>query len=342
MFLKKTKILVIQFQYLGDAVFMTPALQLIKNFYPRAELHVLVANEITSILKHVDYIDKLWGASRVRGKLNLLDQLPLIFQLRKEAFDRIVDFGGNDRGAFYSFLIGSKIRLGIINKPRNIIHKICYNQKVFAPDLPLPYVYKYIYILKLWGISQNLNIPHLKIAFNKKIIASAKGKLKDKKIICHISTSQPKKEWPLKYWLEFFKMTEKGNYSLIFTSGTSLREINLLNELKQSNENIVVLKPTSNLELFIAIISQAECLIASDTGPLHFASALGLKTLGLFGIHGSINQAAPNYNEKSKILSKSCQCIGQFEHYDVCKSNKSCMSTILPRDVFFKFNALMK
>ena len=98
------KILAIQFQYLGDAVFMTPALQEIKNFYQNAELHVLVATEVFPILKHVNFIDKLWGANRVRGQLNIISQIPLILNLRKERFDRIVDFGGNDRGAFYSFL----------------------------------------------------------------------------------------------------------------------------------------------------------------------------------------------------------------------------------------------
>ena len=190
------KILVIQFQYLGDAVFMTPALQEIKIFYQKAELHVLVANEIFSILKHVNFIDKLWGAYRIRGRLNIINQLPLIFKLRKERFDRIVDFGGNDRGAFYSFLIGSKIRLGIINKQRNVIHKICYNQKVLASELLAQYVDKYIYILKSWGI--NINQFSVKIAFNKKLIFDANAKLNNKKILCHITTSQPKKEWPLK------------------------------------------------------------------------------------------------------------------------------------------------
>jgi ADP-heptose:LPS heptosyltransferase len=334
------KILAIQFQYLGDAVFMTPALQEIKNFYPNAELHVLVANEILPILKYVNFIDKLWGVNRVRGQLNIINQLPLILNLRKEGFDRIVDFGGNDRGAFYSFLIGSKIRLGIINKPKNLIHKICYNQKVLANKLPSPYIDKYIYILKSWGIDRN----HfsVKIGFNKKLISDAKAKLNNKKILCHITTSQPKKEWPLKYWFEFYKIAKEKNYSLIFTSGITPREINILESLKKYDLNIDILYPADNLELFIAIISQAECLISSDTGPLHFASALGLKTLGLFGIHGSVLQAAPNYNNKNKVLSTPCMCIGQLEHFNTCKSNESCMSTILPHDVFFKFNFLMK
>ena len=88
---KKEKILAIQFQYLGDTIFLTPALQIIKLNFPKAELHVLVPNEIIPILKSVNYIDKIWGTPRSRGKLNILDQLPVVLNLRKEKFDRIVD-----------------------------------------------------------------------------------------------------------------------------------------------------------------------------------------------------------------------------------------------------------
>jgi ADP-heptose:LPS heptosyltransferase len=334
------KILAIQFQYLGDAVFMTPALQSIKNFYPGSELHVLVANEVAPILKHVDYIDKLWSASRIRGQLNILDQLPLIYHLRVENFDRIVDFGGNDRGAFYSFLIGSRVRLGIINKPKNIFHRISYNQKVFLSELPSSYIDKYIYILRSWGIRKNYFST--KIAFNKNLVFDAKAKLNNRKIICHITTSQSKKEWPILFWFEFYKIAKAEKYDLIFSSGPSEREINLLKQLKSYDKNIEIMEPITNLELFIAIISQADIMISSDTGPLHFAAALGLKTLGLFGINGSVNQASPNYKEENKIISKPCKCLDDLEHYDICKSKLSCMSTILPRDVFFKFTSLMK
>ena len=340
--LKNEKILAVQFQYLGDAVFMTPALQLIKLNYPKSELHVLVANEISPILKYVEYIDKVWSISRIRGQLNIFDQLPTILNLRKENFDRVVDFGGNDRGAIYSFLTGSKIRLGIINKPKNLIHKICYNQKIFLRELPSSYIDKYIRLLKPWNISPNPNLICPKIGFNKNLLSQAKKILGNKSIICHISTSQPKKEWPLELWLEFYKLAEAKNYKLIFTSGISKREVSLLKKLKKYDKNISVIRPVENLELFIAIISQSECMISGDTGPLHFASAMGIKTLGLFGIFGSVKQAASNYRNENKIVSNLCKCIGRLEHFEVCKSDQKCMSTISPREVFLKFTLLMK
>ena len=45
---KKEKILAIQFQYLGDVIFLLPALKALKLKFPKAELHVLVASEKAS------------------------------------------------------------------------------------------------------------------------------------------------------------------------------------------------------------------------------------------------------------------------------------------------------
>ena len=49
---------------------------------------------------------------RKRGSANLGQTWPLIRALRREHFDRSVDFASNDRGAILSFLIGAKHRLG--------------------------------------------------------------------------------------------------------------------------------------------------------------------------------------------------------------------------------------
>jgi heptosyltransferase-3 len=93
------KILAIQFKYLGDAVLMTPALRAISNRFPKSALHVLVAEEVAPVLQFLPWLDRVWAFPRKRGKANLKQTWPLIRALRRERFDRSVDFVGNDRGA---------------------------------------------------------------------------------------------------------------------------------------------------------------------------------------------------------------------------------------------------
>ena len=80
------KILAIQFKYLGDAVFITPSLKALHQQYPEAEIHVLVAEEVLPVFRHIPFIKKAWGLPRTRGKAKLTQTLPFLSQLRKEKF----------------------------------------------------------------------------------------------------------------------------------------------------------------------------------------------------------------------------------------------------------------
>lgn len=61
---------------------MVPALRALREHWPTAELHVLVAEEALPILQHIPWIHRVWGLPRVRGRMQLKRTLPLIAQLR--------------------------------------------------------------------------------------------------------------------------------------------------------------------------------------------------------------------------------------------------------------------
>ena len=336
----KEKILAVQFQYLGDVIFLLPALKALRLKFPKAELHVLVASEMKPLLDHVNFIDKIWTAYRIRGKVNLLAQIPVLFLLRKEHFSRAVDFGGNDRGAIFTLLSGARIRLGMINKPNNILHKFCYTQKINASNLSNVYIQKNLDLLGLWDVDTSFK-PIPKIDLDKSYLFEAKKIFNESDILCHIGTSQPKKEWPIFRWLELNKLLNEAGYNVIYTSGTNLRERLLLDQLKKENKSIRTLDPVKDLNLFLAILSLARIVISGDTGPLHFARALGVKVLGLYAAEGSVVHAAPNYQFKEKVLGKKCTCIGSLQHYETCQSPFSCMDSIQAKTVFKKVQILL-
>jgi ADP-heptose:LPS heptosyltransferase len=337
---KNEKILAIQFQYLGDIIFLLPALKALKIKFPKAELHVLVAKEMKDLLNHVSFIDRLWIVSRVRGKINFFTNLPLILRLRRESFTRSVDFGGNDRGAIYSFLSGAKIRLGMINKPIHILHNLCYNQKIAASNLSKVYIQKNLDLLNLWDIdAPSKSVP--KIDFDKSHLAEAKKLLKGTVILCHIGTSQLKKEWPIYRWLELNKLFKRAGLKVVYTSGVSLRERSLLDQLKSKDKLIHTLEPTKNLNVFLAVLSLTKVVVSGDTGPLHFANALGTKIVGLYAVEGSVVHAAPNYKSNQKIIGSKCTCTKSLQHYETCQSSVSCMSSIQPVNVFKRVKFLL-
>ena len=80
-------------------------------------------------------------------------------------------------------------------------------------------------------------------------------------------------------------------------------------------------------------LKMRKLVISGDTAPLHFSRALGVNVIGLFGIYGSTQYAAPIYSNKEKVIGGLCLCTGDLEHFEVCKSRKFCMETIQPKEV---------
>ena len=90
--------------------------------------------------------------------------------------------------------------------------------------------------------------------------------------------------------------------SVAFSSGNSKRERNLLDSLKKLEPGIFVLPIIKSLDLYLAVLNEAKLFISGDTAPLHFSHALGVKVIGLFGIHGSKKYAAPLYSPNEKVI----------------------------------------
>jgi ADP-heptose:LPS heptosyltransferase len=329
-----TKILIIQFKYLGDAVFITPALQALRTQFPSAELHILVDEAAAPLFKDTKWITSVWVLPRSRARSKFLESWPTIKSLRHIQFDLSIDFVGNDRGAILSLLIGAKFRLAPSEEKNNFFRKLAYSKTIAASTLPMSWIKRHLYFLNM-----TLNTPRsfhfdMNISPNPNYRNKAKKILSQHKIICHVGTSQPKKEWPIEHWLSLYCLAKQAGYQLAFSSGPSKREQDILNQLRGRNKELFCLPPIKDLGVYLSILSQAKVLICGDTGPLHFASALGVKVIGLFGTADSVLRAAPIYKNHELLLGKLCQCVNEQSKYTTCQSKVSCMSSINPVDVF--------
>jgi heptosyltransferase III len=330
------KILAIQFKYLGDAVILTPALKALKTQLPNAELHVLVATEIAPLLVNLPWIAKVWAMPRSRGKAKLSQALPFIKAMRKENFDQSVDFGGNDRGALLSLLSGARIRLGAIERDQpKLLQRICYTQIIRRKNPSAPYFDLHFELLAYWNINRP-NSLHLETACNSGDTEALEKVLPKNSIICHITTSQPKKDWPITHWAKLHDLAKIKDLTLTFSAGNNERERNLLSELKKLRPDVQTLPALAGLNMFLCALKSSRILICGDTGPLHFAEGLGIPVLGIFAVENSIKQVAPIYLQDQLICANSCACGASLSNVDFCQSTKSCMASITPEAVFLK------
>jgi ADP-heptose:LPS heptosyltransferase len=335
------KILAIQFKYLGDAVILSPALKALKTQIPNAELHVLVAAEIAPLLINLPWISKVWAMPRSRGKAKLSKALPFIRALRKEKFDRSVDFGGNDRGALLSLLSGAHSRLGSIEKNQaKWIQKISYTQIVRRKDPSAPYFDLHFELLSAWNISRPESLK-LETACIHCDDESLEKVLPKNSIICHITTSQPKKDWPVAHWVGLYDLAHQAGLTLYFSAGNNERERHLLGELNKLRPDANILPPLASLNMFLCALKSSKMLICGDTGPLHFAEGLGIPVLGMFAVRNSIKQVAPIYRQDQLVCAKKCACEATPRNVDFCWSAESCMASIQPEAVFMQLKNIL-
>jgi ADP-heptose:LPS heptosyltransferase len=331
---KTQKILVIQFKYLGDAVFITPALQALHRQHPTAELHILVASEVAPIFEHLPFIKKVWALPRTRGRAKLRESLPFVLSLRKEKFDLSVDFVGNDRGAILSLLVAAKSRFSAIERNPTFLQKLAYTNTVKTTLLPVSWVKRHLKMLSLLMGTPETPAPKMLIVANPLLASQAKQLLLDHQIICHIGTSQEKKEWPIVRWVELYQLAAKAGYKMAFSAGTNKRERNLISELKKTVPDAFELPPINELEMYLSVLNQAKMVISGDTGPLHFAAGLCVKVIGLFGTEDSVRHAAPIYEDYELAMSTPCTCVGERSQFVTCQSPSPCMYSISAQQVF--------
>jgi ADP-heptose:LPS heptosyltransferase len=324
------KILAIQFKYLGDAVLMTPALRAIREQFPEGELHLLVPGEIAPLFENLPWVNRVWSMPRMRGRAALSQTWPVIRALRHEHFDRSVDFASNDRGAIASFLIGAKERLGWEQGGGFWGRRFCYNQRVLPGAEVLHESTHMARLLSGWNIPPPRS-PEAEIRADPGLAAAAKKILPfERAVVCHVATSQPKREWPLEHWVRFHRLASNAGREAVFTTASGEREQSLMAELKKLAPGAVILPLIRELPLFLAVLKRAGIFISGDTGPMHVAVGLGVPVISLFGPSPPARWG-PIGPRHQILVGGSCSCSGPSA---VCHSGTHCMAAILPEQVW--------
>ncbi|CAK0745946.1 conserved hypothetical protein [Gammaproteobacteria bacterium] len=322
------KILAIQFKYYGDAVMLTPALRAIHSHFPESELHVLVPEEVAPIFEHLPWLHHVWPMPRQRGHIRISQSWPVIRALRHEGFDQSVDFAGNDRGAMLSLLIGAQQRLGLINPGGFLGRRFCYHQHAVPTALAQHESLRLAHILSAWKIAPPSSLTP-EIVIDSAEDAFAERLLPTGSVICHIASSQPKKEWPVRQWATFYTLAVAAGQQLVFTTAKGTREQALMDELRRVAPQALILPVIPELRQFLALLKRAEVFISGDTGPLHFAAGLGIPTISLFGPTAAARWA-PQGNQHRFLTGTNCSCDGNVS---ICQNERHCLAEITPEQV---------
>lgn len=302
---------------IGDVVLTLPMAGIIKKQLPGSKIIFLGRNytkDVVGLSEHItefvsyDEILKLpeheqSNALKQLHATHIIHVFPVkhIAQLAKKA--GIKTRIGTTNRLWHWFTCNVKVSL---SRKNSDLHEAQLNAKLLAP-LNIKTDFSTEELAGYYGFTR---IPVLEDRFLPLIE-------KDKtKVILHPKSKGSAREWGLDNFSKLITELDKSKYT-VYISGTQ-QEGELVKELLQKHPEAIDLTGKLSLQQFIAFIHHCDVLVAASTGPLHIASALGKKAIGLFAPMRPIHPGRwkpIGLNAHYVVLDKDCAD---------CKQNKDC------------------
>jgi ADP-heptose:LPS heptosyltransferase len=325
---KIKNILVISNTAIGDTLFATPAIKLIKKHYPDKKIIALLNPSNYKLFETNPNIDKV---ITYHGKWR--NFLSIIIKLKRCNIDVTLIMNSNEPQATpLSYCIGSKYIVRVPNNNNEFNH--LHLNSPISRDYKKHTIHTRLKQLEYIGINEKdyqMDI-FIESSWRKPVVESVK-KENFKYIGIQVGASTPSRMWLNDSWISLAKkiLDYDANIKIILTGSRSEREITNIVEKSVADSRLMNLSGKFNICSAAALIDLLDLLITPDTGPLHIAAALKVPTIAISvaGIASSSNPIDPNVPHIFIEKPKTCTpCIDKR-----CK-NAVCMEQISVDEVF--------
>lgn len=282
------KILVLALSGIGNFLMQSPALTALKKAYPGSHITVWVAPRGTRILaENHPAVDEVIEEPIKRS---FMQHLSLVRRLRRERFNIgiVLSPGQLIKSAAYLWLAGIPQRISHQYPLGNNPHSHFLLTVAIPEEEGLHDIEQNLRLLEPLGIKAEPKYYELSIPEKNKQEAGrwlAKHPLAaDKKFVgFHLGSAPdfPWKRWPIQNFIAVGKkiITKQNMYILLF-GGSDEKELKekAKSQLGENATNVDI-----DLLTTAALIQHCTLFLSNDSGLMHLAAAVGVKTFGLFG-----------------------------------------------------------
>jgi lipopolysaccharide heptosyltransferase I len=293
------KILIVKTSALGDIVHALPAASYLKEVCPGAQIHWLVEEAFTEVLEPLPYIERVIPLNmRKLRKGKSLAEIRKLWEtlrfIRGAKYDIVLDLQGNTKSGFFTLTSGAAKRFGFgRNGVREWPNLLTTNRKISLTAQDHHISDRSLAIAREAVPGDNIPVPEtclqaceesrLRI---KKWLAENNPE-KKKIVVCHTGTTWKTKLWPQDNWDGLLRwMIVEGSFLPLLTWGNEAERITAQSIIHETGGQ-TLLWPGGTLGDLTALLSRADLVIGSDTGPVHMAAALGTPTVSFYRVTDS-------------------------------------------------------
>jgi len=316
------KFLVIGVSRMSDAVMSLPALQILRDEYPKAEITVMAEPNLSAFWKMCPSIDRFqslepiaWGhrkpsnpesgfGNSMRSTVIQRSWFPMVGKIRRQRFDRAYILPDSFRSALLPFLAGIPRRVGARGHWRRmmlteIVHLGTGHQQFEA--------------MSVFGVQGTPKPPALQVP--EKSFQTLERKLvhfpslgKNRVVLfqaLETCTSAGGNEKPIgarpvitllpggargseKGWgVEHFSLLAKNlcsSMSAVVLLGGGPEDVDLCKGIEAEDYDILNLAGQTTFSEWAAMLAASDCVVSHDNGGMHLANAVGTPVVGLCGL----------------------------------------------------------
>ncbi len=276
--MKQKRILIVRPDRIGDVVLSTPIPREIKNQFPDSFVAVLLRKYTQAVYLNNPNVDKIL----------LIDDIPnqsknffwnKVKEIRSFKFTHALMLLPNEKINYILFFAGIKKRIGVGTK----FYQAITGVKGVSRNKYIPLRHEADYsmdLARVIGVKTNNLSPEIYLTGGeRKEIAGIRNDLLNGKkylIGVHATSGNSAPNWKPAIYADLINKLEiNKNVEVVNT------DFDVPEEIKQS-ANIKFINKGSGLRNTILNIAALDLLVSASTGPMHIASALGVKTVSLF------------------------------------------------------------
>ena len=278
------RILLVRLSALGDCLHALPLLAAMRRALPGATFGWAIQSAGYELLRGHPDVDRFHLFPRGEGLGWPRALLAFREELRRERYHAVVDVQGLFKSGLAAWLSGAPLRVGFRGVSSREGNSLFINRGIEPASSHV--VDRSLELLAGLEIEPPPKIewpmPSYDFDDSLKSFMEDSGLVPGEYVVVNPGTTWVTKHWPAESFAELaVKLLDRVQRPILLTWGTE-SERWLCEVIRNQAPECVAAPPTSLREL-AALISGARLVVANDTGPLHLAVALGVRTVALHG-----------------------------------------------------------
>jgi lipopolysaccharide heptosyltransferase II len=311
---------------IGDLLHTLPALKALKQKFPAALVTAVVSPGLEPLIQGTSVADRVLVFDKSHFKKSVKDFIDFGLQLRREQYDLFVDMQPSAR----SFAL----RL-ICNAQRSLVYR---KQKRAGRGEPrLHAVENFMETLRPVGVTgpaDDMELPvkeEARCAVDRFLFGlHVDGSRPLIALNCSVGAARPARNWfPERFAALADRLIRDLGAAVVFVGGPEDREL-IQSVMAAMKETAASAAGWLSISESAALLARCACLVSSDTGPLHLATAVRTPVVGLFGSTDPLRTGPVGRGHQ--VLLKELSC-APCEEKHCPLGTRACMEAIGVDDV---------